>query len=327
MPENRKYFEHGAVHLLTARTEEGLPFVASSAMNLIIWSVMARARTLFDVRVCHFLFMGNHFHMIAVVDNPEHLCGFIGYVKAETAHAVNRLLGRRRKTIWSEGYDSPRLLTEKAVVRYIRYIYANPARANLTESIEEYPGVSSWQMFVSGARRKKCLHLCRNQLPKLSAPAVSINAQRRIVEELEKKSAATNDFILEPFAWVDSFGECRGKSEEDIKAEIIAKLREDEEAYRQKRRAAGKSVLGSTALRRESMLREHQPKKFGRRMICICEDQELRERYINHFRMLCCRAREAYERWKAGDFSVPFPPGLFAPPLPRLCSSVPLNLH
>src|SRR5690606_7274325 len=102
MPENRKYFVNRTAHLITSRTEEGLPLVPSLIMNFIIWCILARARTLYRVRVSHFLFMANHFHMLIVVDDPEHLSPFVGYVKAETAHAINRLLGRRKKTVWAD---------------------------------------------------------------------------------------------------------------------------------------------------------------------------------------------------------------------------------
>lgn len=105
MPENRKYFVNRSVHLVTSRTEEGLPIVASFLLNFIIWGILARARGKFRVRICHFVFLANHFHMLIVVDNPEHVPAFVGYVKCEIAHAINRLLGRRRKTIWMECFQ------------------------------------------------------------------------------------------------------------------------------------------------------------------------------------------------------------------------------
>ena len=37
--------------------------------------------------------------------------GFMERFKCETAHAVNRLLGRRQVTVWCKGYDSPVILT------------------------------------------------------------------------------------------------------------------------------------------------------------------------------------------------------------------------
>ena len=184
MPENRKYFAHKQALLVSARTEEGLPLVSSLVLNLIIWGILARARSMYQVRVCHFIFMFNHFHMLLVVDNPEDVSNFVGYVKGEIAHAVNQLLGRRRKTLWAEGYDSPIFLTAADVRRYITYIYANPAKANLVDTIDDYPGVSSWQMFIRDTHLSAHKWIRRPAIKRLQLPALSINEQKRMVEGL-----------------------------------------------------------------------------------------------------------------------------------------------
>ena len=70
MPENRKYFTHQSVLFCTARTEVGLPLVASHCMNFILWGILARAKELYAVKVCHFVFMANHLHMVIVYPVP-----------------------------------------------------------------------------------------------------------------------------------------------------------------------------------------------------------------------------------------------------------------
>ena len=326
MPENRKYFVNRSVHLITARTEEGLPLVPSLILNFIIWGILARAKAMYQVKVCHFLFMANHFHMMIVVDNPEHVSAFTGYVKGETAHAINRLLGRRRKTIWAEGYDSPIILTYDDVLRYIIYIYLNPIKALLVSSIDEYPGVSSWSMFISGNLTKKCKHTRRDDIKVLPLPALSINEQKQLVDKYDNLSQSNNTFTLEPFAWMDCFPALAGVDKEKHQAQIISNLRAEEKKLLEQRKQTKSQPLGATTLRRQSMIKEYSPRKFGRKMICLAFDKDLRKDFISHFRYLCQLARKAYEAWKRGDLQHKIPPGLFAPALPTLVVSLPLIL-
>jgi REP element-mobilizing transposase RayT len=322
MPENRKYYPHNAVLLVTSRTEEGLPIVPTLIMNFLIWGILARARSMYQIKVCHFLFMANHFHMILVVENPEHVSEFIGYVKAEIAHAINKLLGRRKKRVWDDGYDSPLILTVEDVLKYIRYIYLNPARANLVGSIKDYPGVSSWQMFVGGTLRTKHKRQHRSSVKKSSLPALSINEQKQYLKLLEAANYPEYEFVLEPFAWVECFKGLSGVDIKKIKNDLISDIYKEEEKLSKVRREQGKEVIGSTALRRQSMIRDYQPSKFSKRMICLCSEKELRKAFIATYRALCDKARMVYQLWKRGEVHLKVPPGLFAPRVPNLASAI-----
>ena len=323
MPENRKFFVNKQVLFISARVEEGLPLVPSEVMNLIIRGVLARGSSLYEVRICHFIFMANHLHILLVVENPEDVSNFIGYVKCEIAHAVNQLLGRRRRTIWAEGYDSPVILTAEDTLRYIGYIYANPSKANLVDKIEEYPGVSSWQMFYGQRDSSKHAWIRRPAIPKLPSSALTIGEQRRLVEELVRGATLSHEFVLEPYAWMECFPETEDSSIDAMREEIIEDVRAREEKYRAERVAAGRVVIGSTSLRRQSMLKEYQPRKFGKKMVCLCSCKELRRRFIDHYRALCQAAAMVYENWKRGDVSQKMPPGMLAPRMPVLVSALP----
>lgn len=321
MPKNRKYFPHKSVLFVTSRTEEGLPLVPTHNLNFIIYGILAKAGTMYDVKVCHFLFMSNHFHMILVVQNPEHVSEYMRYVKGEIAHAINLLLGRRQRTIWKHGYDSPILLTSDDVLRYINYIYLNPVKAGLVDSIDDYPGVSSWNMYISGRYAHKYKHLRRTSIDKLISPALPVNEQKRIVEHYssDKVQGFEQTLVIEPYAWVDSFA--GDISIEEAKLYTLSKIKEEQSLYKSRR---DKPVIGQTALRRGSMIKDHTPNKHTRRMICICYDKEYRKGFIEHFKSLCEMAKVAYESWKKGDFSIKIPPGLFSPRPVSLASALPV---
>ena len=127
----RQVFISNKPYFITSRTQEGLPLVCSTPMNMIIQGVVAKAQELYPVRLCHYKFMANHFHIIFVALDPTNASSFVGYIKTELAHAINHMLGREKRTIWDAGFDSPELLDAETTISKIAYIYANAAKANL----------------------------------------------------------------------------------------------------------------------------------------------------------------------------------------------------
>ncbi len=321
MPENRKYFPHKSILLISTRTEEGLPLPPNHIINTILEGILAEAQTRYPVRICHHLFMANHLHMILVVENAQDVPNFMRYLKSESSHAVNRLLGRSKKTIWSEGYDSPILATPEKVIHYIKYIYLNPSRAHLEDEIDRYPGVSSWKMFKEKRHLSHHARIPRPLLKPLASPALSINEQKRIVSEWERMELPKARFALSPWAWAECF---EGIDIDSTRERILREISEEEAISRAERKRDGKQIVGATALRRQSMLKEHVPQKRSRRVIVISEDKELRKRFIEHFRALCGLAMDAYKNWKRGDLRPKIPPGLFAPSVPYLASALPV---
>ena len=77
---------------------------------VLLYAIIARAQELYDIKLADFLFMSNHLHQILAVDNPAHVDAFMGYIKTESAHAINRFIGKRKGAVWEDGYDSPVIL-------------------------------------------------------------------------------------------------------------------------------------------------------------------------------------------------------------------------
>ena len=147
MARGPKFHPPRSVLFITTSLEEGLLLKSNPLMRLILESCLAKAQALHRVRICHFLFEETHVHIILVVDNPEDVPAFIGRFKTESAHSINRLLGRRKRTVWCEGYDSPILASPVDVIREIVYLYTNPSKDDLVDGIEEYPNFSTWENY------------------------------------------------------------------------------------------------------------------------------------------------------------------------------------
>ena len=296
MPRLVKYFEPGLPFLVTSRTEEGLPFRTTKDFNTLFYSILARAQKLYPVHVCAFCLMPNHFHMMLVPINPEVTPLFVGYVKQELAHAVNRLLGRRKHTIWCEGYDSPALLGEDEVLEYLCYIYTQAQKANLVNSIEQYPGASSWEMF-SGSKRQLSFPLSNRISP--------------LQFDKDKKVELT----LNPFAWTKLLRV--QKSETELKDEVIHIVRAKETELAALRREKGQVVMGAKKLQARQINTTYQPKEYGRKMLCLCRNLHFRKAFISFYQYLRRRAQRILRLWKKGGQYLPWPPGLFPPRFPK----------
>lgn len=263
--------------------------------------------------------MANHFHLLLVVQDPDDVVRFVDCVKTELAHAVNRLLGRRNRSVWCDGYDAEPILTLSSALEKFTYLYTNPQSAGLVDTIEQYPGFSTWEMFMKGEKQFSAPWLQRFTIPRLVHKAPTEREDAALAEALRRSSESEHVFIMDHFAWLKCFGIAESRANE-FKQQIIENVRKEEERLRRERKG---SCIGAERLRRQPLDMAYTPKKFGRRMWCICDDVELRKAFINWVKALRAEAKEVYERWKKGDRSAQYPPGLFPPSFPKLANIVP----
>jgi len=281
-------------------------------MTLILLSTLAKAYELYGdgIKVCHFIIMGNHLHLLIIVKSPDAVAAFMNYLKMETAHAVNKLLARRKRTVWEDGYDAVSILTVNDAIEKIAYIYTNPQKANLVEKIEEYPGVSSWKMF---SENKLSI-----EVPRIARPSIE---PRCSVESLTEASLGkTASFTLSPNSWIPLLyeGTLEESEIQEINTKIHERVRQIEAEYQNTRQVKQIQVLGAKRLSRQAIDKPYSPSKFSKRMWCICKDLELRASFINSIKALIDSAKKVYNLWKTGDTKVRYPVGMFPPRFPRL---------
>ena len=310
MARLRKLFIHGMLHELTFRTECGLPFPANPLIKYAVESIIARAQELYGVRICGYELMPNHFHFQIVVENPETTPLFVGYIKRETAHMANRLLGRRRRTVWLEGYDSPPILDfEKAIDRFI-YGYTNPSKADLEDTIDLYPNTTSWDAFLKGGDELVRNHIPRDLYPQLSVDRISIEEQEALLAKIIEESHCEHSLVIEPDLWLECFPETKGANPEKFKKRIIDGVRAAEDHYRQSRTLP---VKGAEALQLDTIDTDYEPKKWGTKTICLSSVVKLRKKFIKLFRYMSDIADSVSANSRVADYASLFPPGFFSP--------------
>ncbi len=317
-----KYHPNGSVLFCTFSLEEGVLLLANPLCHAIIKSCLARACHLYPVRICHIIVEGTHIHLVLVVINPDDIEAFFRHFKTESAHRLNRLLGRRKRTVWCEGYDSPVVLTPTRALIAIAYLYSNPAKDNLETSIDRYPGFSSWKMFQTGIVARQWKHLRRTHFTPLPRDAQNERGYAKRAAEILDQSNEMQNFTLEPNAWLEAFGYRAPEEQQRINERVVARIRLLEARAQKRRQRDGKRVFGRERLRAQVFDLSYRPRRKGRRMWCLSEKRSVRVAFIRFFKALMHKARAVRERWKMGDVTVPYPPGLYPPSMPKLANAL-----
>ena len=313
-----KYHPHGSVLFITFSVEEGLLLLSNPLCQAIVKSCLAAAQYKYPVKICHFIVQATHLHLVIVVDNPADVEGFVRYFKTESAHMLNRMIGRKKRTIWCEGYDSPIVLTPLRTLITIAYIYANPSKDNIETSIDKYPNLSSWKMFRKNIHIKHWKLLRRPSLQALPQSMHSLEGYTRAANVILRDIPHTLPFTLSPNAWMEAFNIFSPEEQNALNEKILNRVRTLEERAEAKRIKEGKTIIGREKLLREIVNLLHRPNRKGKRMWCLSERRKLRMAFISFLKDLFTRARSVRQRWFLGDFSQPYPPGLYPPSLPKL---------
>jgi REP element-mobilizing transposase RayT len=323
MPRLRKLIIHNTLVEICFRTEEGLPLVATPYMQVILLSIFARAQSMFPVKFCHGVVLPNHMHLHIVVQDTSVVDKFVGYIKRETAHAINRLMGRRKKTIWAEGYDSTIILDVEKAISRIKYIYTNPQQANLVEKIDDYPNFSTWKYFLKGGEKLSARRIKRNSITAIAKGTLSLKDQKRFAEYLQESENQKYDLIIEPNAWMSCFPNEK-PSAESINPRIIEEVRTQEKKLNSN---PNRKVIGAFNLKLERMDRRYTPKKRGRKTICLSSNKELRSSFISWYRLYTSTIEKIKYLSDPTTYISKLPPGLFAPGGFMKASLLPDFLH
>jgi hypothetical protein len=257
--------------------------------------------------------MANHFHLLLIPIDPDNIPLFVKYVKQELAHAVNRLRGRRRKTVWVARYDSPRIISYKKAIKYFSYIHLQPVAAGICQKDENYKGASS-----APVRRLEKVEKSYHR------------RYRPSIEEEDKETVHT--LVIEPLAWVKELAP--EKTIEEVLREIDACMEEKREELIREKAKHGKGfhaepikVEDEQGIKKEEWGDSYVPSKHGIKMRVIGDNDDRRIRYICYLLRQEARCKTLYEEWKGGESVFGrWPEGFFMPAPPRRVRALPVNL-
>jgi hypothetical protein len=270
------------------------------------------------------MMMANHFHLVVVVHEPQDTADFLCEVKRKLTEYIKRLHDVDYLTMWEDRAAVSILPTTQDVINRMAYLYANPAKANLVDTVDEYPGFSTWRDFLTAPLSyRRGTH---QSMPWVQAKHIkpvkknlSATADRDLCELIEKKSRISHTLAIHPYAWMEYYGEPE-TTVSTMKARIIEQTRALEESYRVLRREEDKGIMGAQRLRQESpTITGWKPKKRSPRLYIICCDSEVRMSYLKSHELFLKAMQRCFDIYKTNGRICNWPEGSFMPPLrPRL---------
>jgi hypothetical protein len=244
-------------------------------------------------------------------------------LKKKTTDAVKALLGLGSLCLWEKRTGVFKIATLEDAIARVIYIYCNPSNAGLCNSVDDYPGLSSWSAFkecepsidaevVTYARWYPIAEIPRLPLERSLSP----RQDAALYQELKaSENAVEHPVVLKPFKWLETYGVTESQEIEKIRQRIIDGVRDRERANVLARVKSAAPTVSAAALKRASYMKRHKPKRKERKIFLICNDRDLRLRLLESFRQTVSRCRECYQKAKAG-IRVEWPPGTFTPWFP-----------
>lgn len=126
--------------------------------------------------------------------------------------------------------------------------------------------------------------------------------------------------MLHPNAWLEAFGISAPEEQTKWNNLMIKRVRALEERAHKIRLRDKKSVIGRQRLINQKLDIYYRPKRKGKRMCCLSEDRKQRISFINYLKDLFKAAKAVQLKWLTGDYSIPYPIGLYPPSLPKLAN-------
>ena len=339
------------VYELCMRTRQGKPFVHTLYMNTILRSVIARVQRNQKVIVCHYLWMTNHVHMVIVAKDQAECTAFYGEIQKQLTEAIKRLFGLSYLTLWkSNSVSVIPLYDVDTVCDRIAYLYANPASADMAETIDDYEirlGLSSWKEFnkdklnvdathsqevpwvrapyikkilspLKNVTRRQDDEICQEWLVK--AEKVRRENERKIKKGLPASELkdSHHDLVVMPNAWMRCFGIETEEEVKEVNEKVEQFLYGMEQIARDERKKSKKKVASKNKLFSQGIDLTYIPKKPTERIYVYSTDPEFHKYLVEQFEIFCDQCAECYRQWKLGNFSVEWPPGAMRPPLPKI---------
>jgi hypothetical protein len=320
MPRTRRVYKNRSVYEVVSRAQHGLPLPPTEMTNEILSGIYGRAQRDDRVLLCNFVEMNNHSHILAMPKTPELFTHFYKELKKGITESVKALLGLSHLSLWEQRSMVAIVPTLEDIIARLVYIFCNPTKAGLVDSIDEFPGLSSWHAFktcepsldATVSIPVRCYH--KAAIPRLpDGDSLTEEEDRRFVSHLQcSEHVFEHDLVIKPLAWLEPFGITDPKRIQAVRERVIKLVYEQEAKYRKERT---RPVIGVEGLRRQRYFEPHTPAKRERKIFVICSDSEVRRRIISFVRQIAQKCRRCYEDLKRG-LPVAWPEGVFIPWLP-----------
>jgi REP element-mobilizing transposase RayT len=269
-------------------------------MNEIIIGTLARAKQRHKVRVCFFVCVGNHMHLLLWTEDARELAKFMGYFLSKLAREVGRLTGWKEK-IFGRRYQAIVVSGEKeAQIERLRYGLAHGAKEDLVDRPRDWPGVHAVRALLEG-----------EVLEGLWFDRTQEYLARRRGEKFDRLQYATREVLeLDPLPCWEHL------TEEQRRVRIAALVEDIESEVAARRKKTGIKPLGVAAVLAQNPLRRPKKTKKSPAPAFHAASKAVRRELWNAYALFVAAYRTAAEKLRAGVRDAVFPRGSFPPALP-----------
>jgi REP element-mobilizing transposase RayT len=294
-------------HMVTTRCIQGQALLKPlPSTNRLIAGCLAHAlnRSAGAVRLHHYVFMSNHYHLILSALNQVALSSFMGHFNG----CLGRELAKREGVqghVWHKRYASHLLLDDESIEGAYRYLFANSVKEDLVEHPREWGGLHGYAQLCEGREVTgewvdwTALYRARRRAlaRKTPTPEPTVDEfTRRLSLELEP-----------PAVWADL-------TSDELRERCSRWADEVARDESRRRRAGGLKVLGMRRVLQEDVLKARalRPKP---RPLCRASCPQRFASFVQSYRSFAALFREASSALRvevARSLSSPivtFPPG------------------
>ena len=319
----RRMLRSKKMYDLCFRSLRGLPLPARALTALFIESIMGRILCSEAVIVCGYVWMSNHVHMQVFSLDCLALTHFHERLKKRLTDFLKRLLNLSQLHLWDKRTTVGEVLDLQAAIDRVVYTYLNPVRAGLVRSIDDYRGCHTWKEFlavpadVNASVEREVPWILATDIQGLSHENPSLHEEQMLMKSIESQASQRRGNIVRvmPLKWLEAFGIVDPIEIEKVRQRIIAQVR-DEEARLAPQRAPSRRLEGFV------VTDVYRPRKKQRKVFMYSSCRKLRWAFQETFRRFINQCAKCYLLMKQGCLDVPWPPGCFKPPIPRLCNAI-----
>ena len=220
-------------------------------LNRLIVGALAKAKKRYPIQLHAFVFLSNHFHILATFKNAKRMADFMRYFTQKLSKEVC-VLHDWGDSVFPNRYHHVELSEEATVdLARLRYILTNSCKENLVLSPRDWPGVSSTKALLTGE------------------PMIGIWVDRTALGEARRKKGgdkvSEEDFTEKLELRLEPVPSLAHLSPESYRKVIAGLVREIEQETIQRHRVDGTAPLGALAvLRRDPHYRPVEPPRSPR---------------------------------------------------------------
>ncbi len=301
MGNNPRWVPPGRLIEVTQRTIHGRYLLRPSRdLNDIFTGVLIRAAERYEVRICAFVALSNHYHLLVVPKDGLALSRFMAYFAGNLAKEIGRL-HRWGEKVFGRRYSHVPVSDEPAAQEArLTYLLSQGCKEGLIRRPEDWPGPSSTESLLTG-RPVEGIWFDRSQ---------EYECGRQRCRYGKYEFAMSHRLALSPLpAW-------EGISDAERRAKVRGMVKEITRETKRRNLEMGRVPLGPKKVSRQNPWAKAPDLARAIRPIVHATAREVRLTLKMQFHLFLRAYREASAALRAGQLTVDFPPGCQPPLLP-----------